>query len=545
MSSTTENVSAGREATVEEPPKLSPRQRKASNIADAASGGIRGILIKIIALGVLDALALTAIFILLAQREWLVIGIVVVATGLINWIYLSKRKLPAKYLTPGVIFLVIFQIFVLGYTAYIGFTNYGTGHNGTKEQAVSALMSSALERVEDSPTYAVTVLERAGQLNLLVTDPDGEASVGNAETPLRTVDNAEFDGDKAVALDGYTTLSFQEILAESDAITELFVPASEDPNDGALRTPDGSSGYLYVSTLEYDEAAGTMTDTTTGTVYTDNGTGAFTADDGEQLLPGWQIVVGGENFVRALTDESIRGPLVYVTIWTFVFAIVSVATTFFLGLFLAIVFNDMRMRGRKFYRVLMILPYAFPSFLSALVWAGLMNESFGFINQVLLGGADVPWLTDPTLAKVSILIVNLWLGFPYMFLVCTGALQSIPEELQEAATVDGAKPWAVFRLIKLPLLLVSVAPLLIASFAFNFNNFNLIYMLTNGGPRDSSAPIPVGHTDILISMVYKVAFTGQTRDYGLASAFSIIIFLIVAIIAIISFRKTKALEDLN
>ncbi|KQW04778.1 maltose ABC transporter permease [Leifsonia sp. Root4] len=545
MSSTTENVSAGLEATVEGPPKLSPRQRKASNIADAASGGIRGILVKIIALGVLDALALTAIFILLAQREWLVIGIVVVATGMINWVYLSKRKLPAKYLTPGVIFLVIFQIFVLGYTAYIGFTNYGTGHNGTKEQAVSALMSSALERVEDSPTYAVTVLERAGQLNLLVTDPDGEVSVGNAETPLRTVDNAEFDGDKAVALDGYSTLSFQEIIAQSDAITALAVPASEDPNDGALRTPDGTSGYLYVSTLEYDEAAGTMTDTTTGTVYTDNGTGAFTADDGEQLLPGWQIVVGGENFVRALTDESIRGPLVYVTIWTFVFAIVSVATTFFLGLFLAIVFNDMRMRGRKFYRVLMILPYAFPSFLSALVWAGLMNESFGFINQVLLGGADVPWLTDPTLAKVSILIVNLWLGFPYMFLVCTGALQSIPEELQEAATVDGAKPWAVFRLIKLPLLLVSVAPLLIASFAFNFNNFNLIYMLTNGGPRDSSAPIPVGHTDILISMVYKVAFTGQTRDYGLASAFSIIIFLIVAIIAIISFRKTKALEDLN
>ena len=106
------------------------------------------------------------------------------------------------------------------------------------------------------------------------------------------------------------------------------------------------------------------------------------------------------------------------------------------------------------------------------------------------------------------LIVNLWLGFPYMFLVCMGALQSIPDELQEAATVDGAKPWAVFRLIKLPLLLVTVAPLLIASFAFNFNNFNVIYMLTDGGPRDSNAPIPVGFTDILITMVYKVAFTG-------------------------------------
>jgi arabinogalactan oligomer/maltooligosaccharide transport system permease protein len=205
----------------------------------------------------------------------------------------------------------------------------------------------------------------------------------------------------------------------------------------------------------------------------------------------------------------------------------------------------MRMRGRKYYRVLMILPYAIPSFLSALIWAGMMNESFGFINQVLFGGASIPWLTDPVMAKVSVLIVNLWLGFPYMFLVCMGALQSIPDDIQEAATVDGARPWAVFRLIKLPLLLVTVAPLLIASFAFNFNNFNTIYMLTDGGPRDSDAPIPVGFTDILITMVYKVAFTGQSRDYGLASAYSIIIFIVVAVISIIAFRRTKSLEELN
>src|SRR5690606_12504380 len=110
---------------------------------------------------------------------------------------------------------------------------------------------------------------------------------------------------------------------------------------------------------------------------------------------------------------------------------------------------------------------------------------------------------------------------------------------------DGARPWAVFRHIKLPLLLVTVAPLLIASFAFNFNNFNVVYMLADGGPRDSAAPIPVGHTDILISMVYKVAFTGQTRDYGLASAYSIIIFIVVAVISVIAFRRTKSLEELN
>jgi len=529
-------------------PMIAQRNRhrlRASRMADLASGGPRVLITKIVVLGLVDAIALYAIIVLFLTSQWIVLIAVAAVTIAVNWIYFSRAKLPAKYLTPGLIFLAVFQIFVLLYTGYVALTNYGTGHNGSKEQAVSSLMASALERVEDSPTYPVTVVDQFGELGLLVTDPDGDAFVGTADTPLKEVPNATFDGDKAVAAPGWTSLSFGEVLVRTDEITALAVPFSDDPNDGALRTPDGSSAYLYTSSLEYDEAAGTMTDLNTGVVYSDIGTGAFTSEDGQELLPGWQIVVGLDNFVRAFTEESIRGPLVYVTAWTFVFATVSVATTFFLGLFLAIVFNDMRMRGRKVYRVLMILPYAFPAFLGALIWSGMMNQSFGFINQVLLGGADIPWLTDPTLAKVSVLIVNLWLGFPYMFLVCTGALQSIPEELNEAAAIDGAKPWSVFRLIKLPLLLVSVAPLLIASFAFNFNNFNVIYLLTNGGPRDPSTSIPVGFTDILISMVYKVAFTGQNRDYGLASAFSIIIFVIVAVIAIISFRRTKALEELN
>jgi len=532
------------DVTTETPPKPTKRQRQAANIADAASGGIKMLLLKLVLLGILDAVAVYAVLVLAGFGQWLIAIVVAAVAALVNWIYFSRRKLPAKYLTPGIIFLVLFQVFVLVYTGYIAFTNYGTGHNGSKEQAVSSLMASSLQRVEDSPTYPVTVVDQLGTLGLLVTDPDGDAYVGTNDQPLEPVD-AEFDGDKAVAVDGWTSLQFADVLARTDEITELAVPFSDDPNDGALRTPDGSNAYQYVSTLEYDEAAGTMTDVTTGTVYSDIGTGAFTSADGDELLPGWQITVGFDNFVRAVSDPRLAQPLVYVTLWTFAFALISVASTFFLGLFLAIVFNDMRMRGRKYYRVLMILPYAIPSFLSALIWAGMMNESFGFINQVLLGGASVPWLTDPWMAKLSVLIVNLWLGFPYMFLVCMGALQSIPDELQEAATVDGARPWAVFRLIKLPLLLVTVAPLLIASFAFNFNNFNTIYMLTDGGPRDSNAPIPVGFTDILITMVYKVAFTGQSRDYGLASAYSIIIFIIVAVISIIAFRRTKSLEELN
>ncbi len=541
-------MSTGTQPTSTENSQRAPeskRSKRAGRIAEQASGGIVALLVKIALLSIVDAIAVYALFILFLKQDWVVFAIVLVVTALINVIYFKRGLLPLKYLTPGLIFLLIFQVFVIGYTAYISFTNYGTGHNSTKDDAVTALIQSAQYRVPDSATYGLTVVEQLGTFSFLVTDPDGDVSIGNTDVPLSDVSDAEMSGGKAVGITGYNTLNFTDIITNQNTIADMTVQISDDPNDGALRTPDGSSAYLYLSTLSFDEAADTMTNTDTGVVYEDTGNGAFTSADGDELLPGWSVVVGVDNYAKAFTDQSIRGPLLSVTAWTFAFAILSVATTFILGLFLAIVFNDMRMRGRKFYRVLMILPYAFPGFLGALVWAGMLNKDFGFVNLALLGGAEIPWLTNEWLAKFSILFVNLWLGFPYMFLVCTGALQSIPEELQEAATVDGANPWQVFRRIKFPLLLVSIAPLLIASFAFNFNNFNLIYMLTDGGPRDAGAGINVGASDILISMVYKVAFVGANRDYGLASAFSIIIFLIVAIIAIVGFRQTKALEDLN
>jgi arabinogalactan oligomer/maltooligosaccharide transport system permease protein len=289
-----------------------------------------------------------------------------------------------------------------------------------------------------------------------------------------------------------------------------------------------------------------MTRVEDGKVFSDSGEGAYTAADGETLAPGWRVVVGFENFTKAVTDPGIREPLLRVTIWTFLFAIISVLSTFVLGLGLAILFNDAKLRGQRWYRVAMILPYAFPGFLSAFVWRAMLNKDYGVINQMFFGGQVIDWLGDPFMAKVAILMVNLWLGFPYMFLITTGALQSIPGELMESAKIDGASPWQQLRLIKLPLLLVSVAPLLITSFAFNFNNFSLIYLLTGGGPKDFDASINVGHSDILISMVYKIAFsTGEGRDFGLASAFSILIFFVVGTISYLSFRRTRTLEDVN
>ncbi len=509
-------------------------------------GGGPTILVKIVSLGILDALVLYAALSLLLNEEWLLAAAALVGAVAVTVVYLRKKALPAKYLVPGTVFLVIFQLYVIVYSGYIAFTNYGDGHIGNKEDAIEVIITKSLTRVPDSPAYPMVVVERFGELSFLVTDPGGEAFVGGEERPLEPAVGAEFEAGKAVALDGYRTLAFSDLVADQSRIAGMSVPLTDDPDEGALRTPDGSQAYAYSAVLQYDEQNGTFVDTSTGTVYSDTGNGSFVSPQGDELMPGWKIDVGFENFTRALTEEKIREPLVGVVIWTFVFAGFTVAATFAAGVFLALVFDDWRLRFRRTFRVLVILPYAFPVFLSALIWSGLLNPKFGFINQVLLGGAQIPWLTDPVLAKFSILMVSLWLGYPYMFLVATGALQSIPSELIEAAKVDGAGAWGIFRRVKLPLLMVTMAPLLIASFAFNFNNFNLIYMLTRGGPQDLSTDLSVGATDILITLVYKVAF-GETggRDFGLASAFSIIIFVLVAVISVISFRRTKSLEELN
>lgn len=517
------------------------RQRRAAAYAEVAAGGWRVWAIKLISLAIIDAGSVFAVLSLFASGNALIAIVVAAATVVVNLIYLVPGLLPGKYLTPGLIFLIVYQIVVMVFTAYIAFTNFGSGHNSSKEDAVAALLQQNQQRVEESATYPVTVLEQGGDYFLLTTDPGtGDYVVGGADRPLETVPDAS-----ATGAPGYTTLKFADILAHQSEITALSVPLTDDPADGYLRTTDGSSAYVYESLLLWDPAADTMTDTRTGVVFGDIGTGAFTSPDGAELLPGWQVWVGLDNFARAFAEESIRGPFLAVLAWTFAFAVLAVGTAFFLGLILAIVFNDPRMKSKKYYRVIMILPYAFPGFLSALVWAGLFNTDFGFINNVLFGGASIPWLSDPWLAKIAILLVNLWLAFPYFFLICTGALQSLPEECLEAARVDGASVFQQFRLIKLPLLLVAVAPLLVSSFAMNFNNFGLIYLLTKGGPQFADASINVGQTDLLISMVYKVAFVGADRDYGLASAFSIIIFFLVAGISYLGFRQTKALEDVN
>jgi len=530
----------------------------ADRLADRlGAGSVAGLLLKLLFLGVVNGLTLYAILTLLPLREWTPLIVVVVATVAIDVVYLSKRQIALKFLLPGTIALLIFQVYPVLYTAYIGFTNYGTGNVLDQQQAIDRIIADSVTVPDDAIRYQSTPLQNeAGDLALLLDDPDGDLFLGTEEG-LTLLEEGDVVGEGAsqVVLGEYQPITLGDLGEREAEILAFTVPiAGEDSDElgvegeaSAISVQTFSTAAAAVQSLEYDAEEGVIRDLEDGTVYTPVD-GTFTAPDGATLRPGFREFVGFENYQRVLTSEAIRGPFFRVFLWTFAFAILSVVTTFVLGLALALALNDPRMRLRRSTRSLLIVPYALPSFMTALIWQGLLNTTFGPINRIL--GVEIPWLTSQAFAgalpKFSVILVNLWLGFGYMFLITTGALQAMPEEVKEAARVDGASGWQILRQITLPLLLVAVGPLLIASFAFNFNNFNTVFLLTGGGPPIQGTLTPAGHTDILISFSYRLAFAGgRGQDFGLAAAISTIIFFLVAVFSYIGFKRTAVLEEIN
>jgi arabinogalactan oligomer/maltooligosaccharide transport system permease protein len=539
---------------------LAARRKAAKHLYDGGTPSLRGQIIKIIILGLVDAFAGTVFFALIAKNQFTFAAILAIVTIAVNWIYLRKGGLPAKYLAPGVILLIFLQIYTVAFSGYISFTNYGSLHNGNYESALNATQLAAVEPVEGADYDIKVVRGSDGVLQLLATDVNTmKVFLGGADFkthPIRELTAADglvVDADGfAESVNGFTRLNDDEITNNAVAIVGLKIPLGPDlARDGFIATTDGYGGSLNKFSYTYDEASKTFTTVADGRKFeADNREGFFIEPaSGDRLNEiGWRTNIGWDNFRTIFTDKELRGPLLGVLLWTFQFSILTVLTTFVLGLALALLLNDQRIRGLKIYRSILILPYAFPAFLSAYVWKGMYNTDRGFINNTILNLSDgnkIPWLEQQGPARAAILIMNLWLGFPYMFLITTGALQAIPSDLSESASIDGASAWQIFRLIKLPLLLVSLAPLLIASFAYNFNNFTVIYLLTGGGPvLDPTLRVTTGATDILITFVYRIAFGGGVgANYGLASAFSILIFFIIGGISYFSFKRTKSLEE--
>lgn len=252
--------------------------------------------------------------------------------------------------------------------------------------------------------------------------------------------------------------------------------------------------------------------------------------------------VGLKNFFDLFQLESWRQTFFSVLSWTIIWTFVATTFQVALGMFLAILVNQKDVKGKAIIRTVFILPWAVPAFVSILVFAGMFNESFGAINRDILGffGIDpIPWMTEAMYTKVALIMIQTWLGFPFIFAMVTGVLQSIPEELYEAATVDGATNFQKFKNITLPLVLFATAPILITQYTFNFNNFNIIYLFNGGGPAVSGAN--AGGTDILISWIYSLTMT--SAQYSKAAAITMLLSLIVIGVALWQFKRTKSFQE--
>ena len=505
-----------------------------------------GMLVKIALLGLVLAIAIFGAFPLIEQQQWLGLALLAAVTAVIFWVYLSPRRIPAKYLIPGTLFLLAFQVFPVLYTMSTAFTNFGDAHRGSKEDAIQAIEGASITKVEGSTDYRLAVATEGdpitGDIVFLLTDPETKQSqVGTSDgleplppegvqlSPLGNVTEAP----------GYTILTIGAAGAREEDLADFSVPTE----NGAIVAAGLTRAFEGAPQRAYDEACDCIKDAETGQTWTaDETDGLFVDDQGENLAQGWQVNVGVRNFADVVTDPLIAKYFFRTLVWNLAFAALTVAGTFALGLLVAVVLNHERLKGQRIYRSLLILPYAMPAFAMLLLWRDMFNTDFGLINRMF--GTEINWFGKPVTAMIAVLLVQLWMGYPYMFLVATGALQSIPGDLKEAASVDGAKPVYAFRTIIFPLLLVALAPLMIASFAFNFNNFNAIYMVSEGGPFPPDNP-QIGATDLLITYTYRLAFGAQGAQYGFAAAVSVFIFLIVAVISIVGFRRTRALEEVN
>ncbi|PZO94611.1 carbohydrate ABC transporter permease [Streptococcus halichoeri] len=270
---------------------------------------------------------------------------------------------------------------------------------------------------------------------------------------------------------------------------------------------------------------------------------AFTNYDHNHLPPkslfDW---VGLVNFGNVFTGRM-AGTFFPVFSWTLIWAVFATATNFFFGVILALLINTKGLKLKKLWRTIFVITIAVPQFISLLIMRNLLNDQ-GPVNALLskvgLISHSLPFLSDPIWAKFSIILVNMWIGIPFTMLIATGIIMNLPSEQIEAAEIDGASKFQVFKSITFPQILLIMTPNLIQQFIGNINNFNVIYLLTGGGPTNSHY-YQAGTTDLLVTWLYKLTFTAA--DYNLASVIGILIFTVSAIFSLLAYTRTASYKE--
>ncbi|MEN9656983.1 MAG: hypothetical protein RL571_448 [Pseudomonadota bacterium] len=465
-------------------------------------------------------------------------GLVVMAGS--AWMFLSPKAYAYRYLYPGVAAVLVFIVFPAVYTAGIGFTNYSSTNLLSFDRVTAYMLSETT--TADGAGMAFSLHQSGGQYRLKLSDEAGQSWVS---LPVKLEDNKP----QQLQLQALGTESLPEkvsiktVIAKQAALKALRVTL---PNYAQSWRLSSLSQFSPTQLLYQKNADGSLLNTQDGSLIKPNfKTGFYETAAGDSLTPGYKVNVGLSNFTRIFASDDFQGPMFKIFGWTVLFAFLTVVFTFVVGMALAVLLNWEALRFRGVYRTLLFLPYAVPGFISILVFRGLFNESFGEINMVLNGlfGLRPAWFSDPFNAKAMILIVNTWLGYPYIMLLCSGLIKSIPSDLYEASAINGASPLTNLFKITLPLILKPMMPLLIASFAFNFNNFVLISLLTDGRPDFIDSKVPAGTTDILVSYTYRLAFQDSGQNFGLAAAISTVIFALVAVLSLINLKLTRVNQE--
>jgi ABC-type sugar transport system permease subunit len=507
--------------------------------------------LRLLGLMIFDAGALWLILTMWGDGYWQLATVIAVITALINYIWLKPQTYPLRWMSPGLAFMILISVYPIIYTVYISFTNYGTGHLLPKVQAIEVLEQRKF-LPESGSAYNFTLFQNAyGEYILLLTPEGDSAAEPIIVAPDTVVENSvlgEVDEDNLpqnIIIPGQEDAPFERV---GRAVLLRALSDLQETTFGTGDTAVQIRGINRAAALQprytYNEEADTITDNQTGIVYIgDDQRGEFISAEGDILIPGYTVPIGFRNYQRFIGNPAFRGPLLLIFLWTVIFALFSTVLSFALGLMIALVFGR-NMPGQKVIKSLLIIPFAIPGVLTILVWRGLWNPVNGIVGIWLsnLMGTPINVFADSFWVKVALIIINVWLAYPYYVLINSGALQAIPQDMYEAADIDGANAWHQFRALTLPLLLVGVGPLLIGSFLVNFNSFNLIYLFNNGGPPIVGTPTPAGHSDILISYVYRLAFASAGQDFGYASAITVIIFFILATITLFQYRFMRTWE---
>jgi len=464
------------------------------------------------------------------------LGIFIAVAVIFSICAVIKNSLASwRWLVPGLVMALLFTVYPIFYTIYLSFTNMSGGHLLTQTQAVQRISQETYIPDDESP-WAWTAY-RKGNNYLILLEHEGDyfkATPGDLPEPF----NVPASGIPS-AIDGYEQMNRVVTLRNLPQLSQIDFGRS--PN--IIKILSMQEAAVQLPAYSYSENSDTFTDNRSGEIYRAV-RGTYTSETGKALIPGFMVNIGTNNYTRFLGNRGYLNPMFGIFIWNICFSLFSVLISFAIGMLIALIFEDLKFK--RIIRALLIIPYPIPVLVSIMVWRALLNENMGLVTSVISGifGFSPQFFTNVGWTRFALILINVYLSYPYFYILTSGALKSIPHELFEASAIDGAGPITTIRKIILPMVMRILAPLLIASFCFNFNNFTLVWGFNAGLPAMADTAVPMGYTDLLISFIYRLGFSSSNAaDYGFIAAITVMLFIVVALMVVVQTWNTKTIKE--